>query len=65
MEALGSGLGGSLKGRGLGDLGCGMSRSVLEELEEIERACLQRSSALQEEESFVETLGKADSSVEA
>lgn len=48
---------------GLGALGIGMSSTVLEELDKIEKACSQRSSALKEEEPFVESLGKVESPV--
>lgn len=48
---------------GIGVSGCGMSSSVLEELEVIERACAQRSTALKQDEEFVDTLGQPDSPV--
>lgn len=63
MEVLGLAGGGSSGtsfGVGLGSM-CGISRTVMEELEEIEDACAKRSSALQEEAKFVETLGRSDS----
>lgn len=49
----------------LGALGIGLSSAVLEELDNIERACSQRSSALKEEEKFLETLGQTESPVSA
>lgn len=49
----------------LGALGIGLSSAVLEELDNIERACSQRSSALKEEEQFLDTLGQAESPVSA
>ncbi|CAM9564149.1 unnamed protein product [Ectocarpus sp. 6 AP-2014] len=49
----------------LGALGIGLSSAVLEELDNIERACSQRSSALKEEEQFLETLGQTESPVSA
>lgn len=49
----------------LGALGIGLSREVLEELDNIERACSQRSSALKEEEQFLDTLGQTESPVSA
>ena len=52
-------------GHGLVAMGVGLSGTVLEELDKIERACSQRSSALKEEEPFVETLGRLDSPVAA
>lgn len=46
-------------------LGCrsaiGLSRNVMEDIEEIERACSKRTSALQEDAAFVETLGHVES----
>lgn len=50
---------------GVGALGVGLSSTVMEELDEIERACSQRCSALKEEEPFVGTLslGKDESPV--
>ncbi len=72
MEGLGytvagpQGVGGGGAGaHGLAALGVGLSGTVLEELDKIERACSQRSSALKEEEPFVETLGRLDSPVAA
>lgn len=50
--------GGRLSDTGLGALGIGMSSTVLEELDKIEKAYSQRSSALKEEELFVDSLGK-------
>lgn len=47
----------------LGELGVGMSSTVLEELDKIEKACSQRSSALKEEQQFVDSLGRAESPV--
>lgn len=44
-------------GMGIGALGVGLSCTVMEELDKIERACSQRCSALKEEEPFVGTLG--------
>lgn len=43
-----------------GALGIGLSCTVLEELDKIERACAQRSAALEEEEMFVGTLGQEE-----
>lgn len=74
LEFLGqrwTGEGGALAGCGLssaagcglsGAVGCGLptNSAVLEDLEEVERACLQRASALKEEEHFVDTLGRED-----
>lgn len=47
----------------LGALGIGMSSTVLEELDKIEQECSKRSSALKDEEPFVNTLGRAESPV--
>lgn len=49
------------QGFGLGALGVGLSSTVMEQLDKIERACSQRRSALKEEEPFVDTLGKDES----
>lgn len=51
------------RGFGLGALGVGLSSTVMEELDKIERACSQRCSALKEEEPFVDTLGRDESPV--
>lgn len=50
-------------GFAFGALGVGLSSTDMEAMDEIERACSQRCSALKEEELFVETLGKDESPV--
>lgn len=55
--------GGGWTGEGGASIGCGLPSAVLEDLEEIERACLQRASALKEEEQLVDTLGREGSPV--
>lgn len=52
------------RGLGLETLGVGMSTTIMEEFDMIERACLQRTSALKEEEPFVDALGRGESPVE-
>lgn len=51
------------QGFDLGAWGIGLSSTVMEELDRIERACSQRGSALKEEEPFVDTLGRDESPV--
>lgn len=63
LELLGRQIGGGWTRDGGASTGCGLPSAVLEDLEEVERACLQRASALKEEEQFVDTLGREDSPV--
>lgn len=63
VEVLGQPRAGGGVGYGIGELSHGLSSTVSKELEEIERACQQRSSSLLEEEKFVETLGRVDDSM--
>lgn len=63
LEVLGHRVGGGwVVGRGASS-GHGLSSAALEDLEEVERACLQRASALKDEEQFVETLGREDNPI--
>lgn len=63
LRLLGQQIGGGWAREGGAPAGCGLPSAVLEDLEEVERACLQRESALKEEEQFVDTLGREDSPV--
>lgn len=56
-------VGGGWTEEGGASTGCDFPSAVLEDLEEVERTCLQRASALKEEEKFVDTLGREDSPV--
>lgn len=63
LGLLGQRVGGGGTGEGGALTGCDLPSTVLKDLEEVERTCSQRASALKEEEKFVDTLGREDSPV--